>query len=208
MQESFPELGLVSKDCAEMSWIQSMVYFAGFSCEQSLDILLTRGPSILYFKGKSDYVKNSIPEMGLEGIWQRFYENEAASAMLILTPYGRRMSEISESSIPFPHSAGNIYKIQRLVSWSEEENAAPEMYVNWIRWLYNYMASYVSQSPREAYLNYRGLDIGTNNEGNKSYSQASYGVLNILKSTSKGWWMGRLWLILLISLRMSKIPLS
>ena len=97
MQESFPELGLVSEDCTEMSWIQSMVYFAGFSSEESPDILLTRGPSTLYFKGKSDYVKNSIPEIGLEGIWQRFYENEAASAMLILTPYGGRMSEISES---------------------------------------------------------------------------------------------------------------
>lgn len=68
MQESFPELGLVSEERTEMSWIQSMVYFAGFSSEQSPDILLTRGPSILYFKGKSDYVKNPIPEIGLEGI--------------------------------------------------------------------------------------------------------------------------------------------
>ncbi|KAM4101470.1 hypothetical protein ACB094_05G146300 [Castanea mollissima] len=172
MQESFPELGLVSEERTEMSWIQSMVYFAGFSSEQSPDILLTRGPSILYFKGKSDYVKNPIPEIGLEGIWQRLYEKEAATAMLILTPYGGR-SEISESSIPFPHRAGNIYKIQHLVSWSEEENAAPEKYVNWIRRLYDYMTPYVSQSPREAYLNYRDLAIGKINEGNTSSSQAS-----------------------------------
>ncbi|XP_065630281.1 tetrahydroberberine oxidase [Quercus suber] len=185
MQESFPELGLVSEDCTEMSWIQSMVYFAGFSSEQSPDILLTRGPSILYFKGKSDYVKNPIPEIGLEGIWQRFYEKEAASAMLILTPYGGRMSEISESSIPFPHRAGNIYKIQHLVSWSEQENAAPEKYVNWIRRLYDYMAPYVSQSPREAYLNYRDLDIGTNNEGNTNYSQASIWGTKYFKNNFK-----------------------
>ena len=31
MQESFPKLGLVSEDCTEMSWIQSMVDFARFS---------------------------------------------------------------------------------------------------------------------------------------------------------------------------------
>ncbi|KAL4627890.1 hypothetical protein ACB092_05G199000 [Castanea dentata] len=181
MQASFNSLYLGGKDKllplmqekrTEMSWIQSMVYFAGFSSEQSPDILLTRGPSILYFKGKSDYVKNPIPEIGLEGIWQRLYEKEASTAMLILTPYGGR-SEISESSIPFPHRAGNIYKIQHLVSWSEEENAAPEKYVNWIRRLYDYMTPYVSQSPREAYLNYRDLAIGKNNEGNTSSSQAS-----------------------------------
>ena len=53
-------------------------------------------------------MKSPIPEIRLEGIWQRFYEKEAASAMLILTPYGGRMSEISEPSIPFQHKAGNI----------------------------------------------------------------------------------------------------
>ncbi|KAL0442401.1 UNVERIFIED_CONTAM: Berberine bridge enzyme-like 13 [Sesamum latifolium] len=30
MQENFPELGLVREDCIEMSWIQSILYFAGF----------------------------------------------------------------------------------------------------------------------------------------------------------------------------------
>ena len=108
MQESFLELGLMSEDCTEMSWIQSMVYFARFSSEQSPNILLTRDPSILYFKGNFDYVKNPIPRIRLEGIWQRFYEKEAAIATLILPSYGGRMSEISESLIPFPHRASNI----------------------------------------------------------------------------------------------------
>ena len=118
-------------------------------------------------------MKNPIPESGLEGIWQRFYEKEAESAILILTPYGGKMSEISEFAIPFPHRAGNIYKIQYLVYWSEEGTAATKSHVSWIRRLYAYMAPYVSKSPREAYLNYRDLDIGTNNEGNTSYRQAS-----------------------------------
>ena len=104
---------------------------------------------------------------------QRFYEKEAESAVLILTPYGGKMSEISESAIPFPHRVGNIYKIQYLVYWLEEGTAATESHVSWIRRLYAYMAPYVSKSPREAYINYRDLDIGTNNEGNTSYRQAS-----------------------------------
>ena len=173
MQESFPELGLVNEDCEEMSWIQSILYFAGFPSGQSLDVLLNRTMTVISYKAKSDYVKNPIPESGLEGIWQRFYEIETELAGLILTPYGGKMSEISESAIPFPHRAGNIYKIQYLVYWSEEGTAATESHVSWIRRLYAYMAPYVSKSPREAYINYRDLDIGTNNEGNTSYRQAS-----------------------------------
>ncbi|XP_065630301.1 tetrahydroberberine oxidase-like [Quercus suber] len=185
MQESFPELGLVSEDCTEMSWIQSILYFAGFPSGQSLDVLLNRTLTVISYKAKSDYVENPIPEAGLEGIWQRFYEKEAESAVLILSPYGGRMSEISESAIPFPHRAGNIYKIQYLVYWAEEGTEATERHVNWIRRLYAYMAPYVSQSPREAYINYRDLDIGANNEGNTSYRQASIWGTKYFKNNFK-----------------------
>lgn len=44
MQESFPELGLVKEDCIEMSWIESILYFAGFPSGASLDVLLDRTP--------------------------------------------------------------------------------------------------------------------------------------------------------------------
>ncbi|KAL0398205.1 UNVERIFIED_CONTAM: Berberine bridge enzyme-like 8 [Sesamum radiatum] len=33
MQEKFPELGLIRDDCIEMSWIQSILYNAGFSID-------------------------------------------------------------------------------------------------------------------------------------------------------------------------------
>ena len=81
------------------------------------------------------------------------------------------MNEISESEIPFPHRAGNIYKILYLVAWGED--GASQRYINWIRKLYGYTTPYVSNNPREAYLNYRDLDIGTNNHGYTSYKQAS-----------------------------------
>jgi hypothetical protein len=174
IQESFPELGLVREDCIEKSWIESTLYFAGFPSDKSLNVLLNRTPLIRApFKAKSDYVQEPIPEHGFEGIWKRFSQKEAEAAIMILTPYGGRMSEISESATPFPHRAGNIYKIQQLVYWEEEETAASERHIRWIRRLYGYLAPYVSKSPRAAYVNYRDLDIGSNGKGNTSYRRAS-----------------------------------
>ncbi|XP_059439552.1 tetrahydroberberine oxidase-like [Corylus avellana] len=173
MQESFPELGLMREDCIEKSWIESILYFEGFPSDESLDVLLNRtSPTRSRFKAKSDYVQEPIPELGLEGIWQRFYEKEGETALLILNPYGARMSEISESESPFPHRAGNIYKIFYGVFWEEEGTAASERHISWMRRLYSYMAPYVSKSPRGAYVNYRDLDIGTNGKGNTSYERA------------------------------------
>ncbi|XP_059667874.1 tetrahydroberberine oxidase-like [Cornus florida] len=174
MQESFPELGLVKQDCIEMSWVESTLYFAGFTSGESLDVLLNRtNPYKGYFKGKSDYVKEPISEKGLEGIWERFYEEEAALAQLFMVPYGGKMDEIAESAIPFPHRAGNLYKIMEWVSWVEEGTEASERHVSWSRRLYRYLTPYVSKNPRSAYINYRDLDIGVNNKGNTSYTQAS-----------------------------------
>jgi hypothetical protein len=183
IQESFPELGLVREDCIEKSWIESTLYFAGFPSDESLNVLLNRTPLIRApFKAKSDYVQEPIPEHGFEGIWKRFSQKEADAAIMILTPYGGRMSEISESATPFPHRAGNIYKIQQLVYWEEEETAASERHIRWIRRLYGYLAPYVSKSPRAAYVNYRDLDIGSNGKGNTSYRRASIWGTKYFKS--------------------------
>jgi FAD/FMN-containing dehydrogenase len=59
MQESFPELGLMRENCIEMSWIESILYFANFRSGESLDVLLNRTPPIRYprIKAKSDYVQ-------------------------------------------------------------------------------------------------------------------------------------------------------
>ncbi|KAK2642916.1 hypothetical protein Ddye_024679 [Dipteronia dyeriana] len=63
MQKSLLELGLVNKDCIEMSWIDSILYFAGFLNGESMDVLLDRNfTSRKFFKTKSDYVKEPIPE--------------------------------------------------------------------------------------------------------------------------------------------------
>ncbi|CAL5410319.1 unnamed protein product [Camellia sinensis] len=175
MQESFPELGLTKQDCTEMSWIKSILYFHGFTNGEPLEVLLNRTQtSVLYFKAKSDYVKEPIPVTGWEKIWKKFYEEEAETAQMIFSPYGGKMDEISESSIPFPHRVGNIYQIQHLVYWLEEGEEASKRHISWIRRHYSYMAPYVSKFPRAAYMNYRDLDVGVNNKlGNTSYAQAS-----------------------------------
>ncbi|XP_065857290.1 tetrahydroberberine oxidase-like [Euphorbia lathyris] len=175
MQQSFPELGLVSEDFIELNWIQSILYFAGFPTNSSLEILLnrTQPASLRNFKAKADYVNIAMPEIALEGIWERLLQVEPSSGQVIFSPYGGRMSEISESSIPFPHRAGNLYKIQHLIYWDEEGIKASNFHLNWIRRLYSFLGPYVSKNPRAAYINYRDLDIGVNNLGNTSYKKAS-----------------------------------
>ncbi|XP_022714493.1 berberine bridge enzyme-like 28 [Durio zibethinus] len=183
MQESFPELGLVKEDCIEMSWIQSILYFAEIPQSESLDILLNRTGTPSFFKGKSDYVKEPIPEFALEGLWQWFYEEEPGSVELIFSPYGGIMNEIPESETPFPHRAGNLFNIHYGVGWTEEGPSASQKHISYMRRLYRYMKPYVSKSPREAYMNYRDLDLGINNIGKyTSYGQASKWGLKYLKN--------------------------
>ncbi|XVF84532.1 hypothetical protein PTKIN_Ptkin17bG0044400 [Pterospermum kingtungense] len=177
MQEQFPQLPLTKKDCTEMSWIESVLYFGGIRNE-SLDALLDRSyksnaltPS---FKMKSDYVNEPIPEFAFPGVWSKLYEIDQAGIVSIgFIAYGGRMDQISETATPFPHRAGNLYKIVYTVGWQEEDNIKSEEFIGWIRNLYDHMSSFVSKSPRQAYVNYRDLDIGINNEGNTSLAQAS-----------------------------------
>ncbi|XP_007038641.2 PREDICTED: cannabidiolic acid synthase [Theobroma cacao] len=173
MEKRFPELGLVKQECIEMSWIQSHLYFSDFPLERS-EILLDRTAFTKGFiKVKSDYVKEPIPKIAFEGLWRRFYEEEGRYAAMNLIPYGGKMDEILETETPFPHRAGNLYKIMYTVAREEEENLEFQKYIRWIRRLYSYMTLYVSKSPREAYINYRDLDVGVNNKDNTSYARAS-----------------------------------
>ena len=83
------------------------------------------------------------------------------------------MNEISEFSIPFPHRAGNLFQIHYALLWHEESIKEINWHMKWIRELYDFMAPYVSNHPRTAYVNYRDLDLGTNNiNGNSTYQEA------------------------------------
>ncbi|KAJ0524767.1 putative tetrahydroberberine oxidase [Helianthus annuus] len=176
MDQSFPELGLQRSDCQEMNWTQSVLWYYNFPPGSPDSTLLSRIPrSLTHLKRKSDYVKNPISKQGLRFIFQKMIELEHPG--LTFNPYGGRMAEISEFAKPFPHRAGNIAKIQYALDWSENGVAAANFYVNLTRVLHKYMTPFVSKSPREAFLNYRDLDIGVNHNGKNSFLEGTvYGV--------------------------------
>ncbi|XP_026384561.1 berberine bridge enzyme-like 15 [Papaver somniferum] len=172
LEQRFPELGIQQKDCKEMSWIQSALYFGvrPYNGLNPLHDLLSRDEDKSTYKAKSDYVKEPISITGLKGIWKRLLEEE--KPVMVFVPYGGIMDEISESEIPFPHRKGNKFMIQYLVYWNEKgvtQGAAHHM--KWIRNLYAYMEQYVSKNPRTAYINYRDIDLGRYMNGTGSYSQ-------------------------------------
>ncbi|KAE8662123.1 FAD-binding Berberine family protein [Hibiscus syriacus] len=166
MSVKFPELGLSKEHCLEMSWAQTTIYATQFRTGLPLEFLLNRTQvsslSKSFFKAKSDFVKQPIPVSALDGLWSKLYVEEARSATIVFVAYGGIMDEIPETETPSPHRADNLYTVLYVVNWGEDENANSEKYMNWMRRLYDYMAPFVSKSPREAYVNYRDLDIGAN----------------------------------------------
>jgi len=123
-----------------------------------------KDPKPIYIKGKSDYVKKPIPKNAIESIWKLMIEGETLSMQW--NPYGGRMKEISPSETPFPHRAGNLFLIQYFKSWIDESPGDIERHVNFSRSFHKFMTPYVSNSPREAFLNYRDADIGANHPSN------------------------------------------
>lgn len=174
--KEFPVLGLKKQNCFEMSWIDSMIWWFGLDNDTKVDKLLDRNPDSAWFlKRKSDYVQTPIPRDGLEYIWEKMIE--LGKTGFVFNPYGGKMNEISSDATPFPHRAGNLYKIQYSINWHEPGDEAEKYYTTQIRRLYSYMTPFVSKNPRRAFVNYRDLDIGINSFGKNSYEEGKvYGV--------------------------------
>ncbi|KAJ7969181.1 Reticuline oxidase-like protein [Quillaja saponaria] len=176
LNKEFPLLGLKKESCLEMSWIDSVVWWANFDVGTSPDVLLDRNlDSANFLKRKSDYVQTPISKDGLEWLWKKMIE--LGKTGLVFNAYGGKMNEIPASETPFPHRAGNLFKIQYSVNWEEDGLEADRNFTTQIRRLYSYMTPFVSKNPRSAYLNYRDLDIGVNNQDKNSYQEGEvFGV--------------------------------
>nr|XP_043612274.1 O-acetylstemmadenine oxidase-like [Erigeron canadensis] len=158
--DGFPELGLQKQDCTGMSWIESILYFDNHPKEESIDILRDRiSESKSIFNGKSDYVTEAIPEEALDEVWKWCLEIDNPM-ILIMEPHGGKMDEIEETETPYPYRKGYLYNIQYFDRWDSIESS--EEHISWMTRIYENMTPYVSRNPRAAYVNYRDLDLGTN----------------------------------------------
>lgn len=126
----FSEVGYTKKDC-KTSWIRYVLYSASFPSDRPPEILLKGKPAFKnFFKAKLDFVKEPIPETGIEGLGQSLLTEDRP--LMIWDPYGGKMSQFSESDRPFPHSNRTLYKIQYLSVWQDgDKNAA--RHIDWVR---------------------------------------------------------------------------
>ncbi|GER26070.1 FAD-binding Berberine family protein [Striga asiatica] len=143
-----------------MRWIDSVLFWANYDNTTSPDVLLGRKPdSVNFLKRKSDYVKSPIPLTGIHDLFDKMVE--IGKVGLVFNSYGGVMNRIPETATPFPHRVGNLFKIQYSVNWEDEAEEVDR---------------------KEAYLNYRDLDIGTIDDPKKSYEQGRVYGLKYLKN--------------------------
>ena len=177
LNEKFPQLDLKQSDCIETSWIRSVLFWTNINITAPVEILLDRQPQspVNYLKRKSDYVQKPISKDGFEGIWKKMIELEYTQFQF--NPYGGRMAEIPSTATLFPHRAGNLWKIQYKADWKQAGKEVTDHYINLTRILHEYMTPFVSKNPREAFYNYKDLDLGINHNGKNSYVEGKvYGV--------------------------------
>ncbi|XP_073147710.1 berberine bridge enzyme-like 22 [Henckelia pumila] len=160
----------IKKECYEVSWIQSAVFFSGGKANQSAETLLSKFKNTKFFnKATSDFLKAPIPDKGWKMIQKMFLSED--SPIMIIDPLGGKMDKIAENETAFPHRKGNLFNIQYLINWVGDNSAqVAEKHIAFKRSLHKKMAPYVAKSPRTAYINYKDLDLGKNDK-DYSYTQ-------------------------------------
>uniref|UniRef100_A0A7N0T186 FAD-binding PCMH-type domain-containing protein n=1 Tax=Kalanchoe fedtschenkoi TaxID=63787 RepID=A0A7N0T186_KALFE len=177
IDKEFPELGLKKEDIKEMNWLESVLYWGDLTSPKQLLDRNLAGNDIKFLKRKSDYVQTPMTKKNLKLMWKKMIE--LGKTGLVFNQYGGRMAEIRATETPFPHRAGNIFKIQYSVNWNDAGAELDDKYVSQIRQLYEFNAPFVSKSPRGTFVNYRDVDIGVNHHrsSKESYEEGKvYGT--------------------------------
>lgn len=173
MDKVFPELGVTREICQEMTSVQSTLVFFGRPSTTPLEILTNRSAiPKSNSKTKSNFVRTPIPISGLEKIWSKFFENDLSGGLLII-PSGGRMDDYAETATPYPHRAGTLYLLATSVNFVGQANDTTPVSLRRLAWLQSLeelLTPYVSQNPRESYVNNNDLDIGV---GAANYKEAS-----------------------------------
>ncbi|CAN0907704.1 Berberine bridge enzyme-like 15 [Linum grandiflorum] len=129
-----------------------------------------RGTFIGMFLGRSErllsIMRETFPELGLTTsdcvIWRKMME--VGVVKMGFNPYGGRMSEISPEATPFPHRAGNLWKIQYQTNWTEGGKEAERRHLELSREMYGFMTPY-------------DLDLGVINNNGGGYEEGKrYGL--------------------------------
>uniref|UniRef100_A0A0D3HM25 Berberine/berberine-like domain-containing protein n=1 Tax=Oryza barthii TaxID=65489 RepID=A0A0D3HM25_9ORYZ len=157
-------LGMTASDCHDLTWLRAMAFISLGAADAAPEGMLRRTNNLgTYVKSKSDYVRRP---MGAAA-WSALFSDHLASnnaGVLILEPHGGVVGAvIPDMATPYPHRAGVLYNIQYGVFWwgdAEGESSAAAR--RWLDALYAAMEAAVSGKPREAFVNYRDLDIGEN----------------------------------------------
>ncbi|KAF7093889.1 hypothetical protein CFC21_096268 [Triticum aestivum] len=158
MGSRFPELGVNRTHCKEMTWVQSVPFIYLGPTAAVEDILNRTTSSTPFSKATSDYVRQAIAEDVWAEIFARIAKPEAG--LMIMDPYGAKMSSLPETATPFPHRGGVLYNIQYMNFWSADTDGSAQ--TRWLKDMYAFMEPHVSKNPRAAYVNYRDLDLGQN----------------------------------------------
>ncbi|KAK1614991.1 hypothetical protein QYE76_020511 [Lolium multiflorum] len=119
------------------------------------EVLLNRTSGLdISAEGKSDYVRRPISKDAWNDIFSWF-----GSGLIMLEPHGGFIGSVPNATTPYPHRDGVLYVIQYLVFWPGANGATPQ---TWLHDFYDFMGQHVTANPREAYVNFRDLDIGQN----------------------------------------------
>ncbi|XP_020528270.1 berberine bridge enzyme-like 28 [Amborella trichopoda] len=97
------------------------------------------------------------------------FSKKGLPVLSFLTPMVGKWMISGQMLYPF-RSIRNIYRIQYIIYWQRGEE--DYKYLNWIKHFYEYTEPYVSKSPREAYVNYLGIDLGAAKNGTASEETA------------------------------------